>query len=289
MSRGESSKNPICGVMQYARSSRLRGQPPNVMKSLVLKLIPHSLLERYNRLKLLREQRKDRNKTAEEIFTEIYEKNKWGGSKGEFYSGPGSVDEQLVSAYISIISEKASIEGFKGLTFVDLGCGDFCVGKQLLPLCSSYIGVDIVKPLIHRNQEKFGNATTHFMHLEIMEGELPDGDVCFIRLVFQHISNQQIISVLKKLKKYKWVFITEHYPTYNDAIKPNIDKVHGADIRRCNNSGVYLSEPPFELPKQSLNKILEVPWRGLGKENDQGVICTFLYKPRAYQGAPLGR
>ena len=178
-----------------------------------------------------------------------------------------------------MISEKASIEGFKGLTFVDLGCGDFRVGKQLLPLCSSYIGVDIVKPLIHRNQEKFGNATTHFMHLEIVEDELPDGDVCFVRQVLQHLSNQQIISVLKKLKKYKWVFITEHYPTDNNAIKPNIGMVHGADVRVYNNSGVYLSEPPIELPKQSLNKILEVPGVGLWKGYDQGVIRTFLYKP----------
>ncbi|MEE8113801.1 MAG: methyltransferase [Nitrososphaerales archaeon] len=251
----------------------------NSIKSLVLKLIPQSLLERYNRLKLLRVQRKNHNKTAEEVFSEIYEKNKWGGSKDEFYSGSGSYDEQLVSAYISMISEKASIEGFKGLTFVDLGCGDFRVGKQLLPLCSSYIGVDIVKPLIHRNQEKFGNATTHFMHLEIVEDELPDGDVCFVRQVLQHLSNQQIISVLKKLKKYKWVFITEHYPTDNNAIKPNIGMVHGADVRVYNNSGVYLSEPPFELPKQSLNKILEVPGVGLWKGYDQGVIRTFLYKP----------
>ena len=251
----------------------------NSIKSLVLKLIPQSLLERYNRLKLLRVQRKNHNKTAEEVFSEIYEKNKWGGSKDEFYSGSGSYDEQLVSAYISMISEKASIEGFKGLMFVDLGCGDFRVGEQLLPLCASYIGVDIVKPSVRRNQERFSNAATNFMHLDILEDELPDGDVCFVRQVLQHLSNQQIISVLEKLKKYKRVFMTEHYPTDNDAIKPNIDKVHGADIRVYNNSGVYFSEPPFKLPRQSLNIVLEVPGVGMGKGCDQGVIRTFLYKP----------
>ena len=67
-----------------------------------------------------------------------------------------------------MVSEKASSEGFLGPTFVDLGCGDFRVGRQLLPLCSGYIGVDIVKPLICRNQEKYGNATTRFMHLDIV-------------------------------------------------------------------------------------------------------------------------
>lgn len=242
------------------------------MKSLVRKLIPHFLLERYRRFKRLREQRQNRNKTAEEVFTEIYEKNKWGGSKGEFCSGSGTADEQIVSAYISMISEEASSESFLGLTFVDLGCGDFRVGKQLLPLCSSYIGVDIVKPLIRRNQEKYGNATTHFMHLDIVEDELPNGDVCFVRQVLQHLSNQQIVAVLQKLKKYRWVFITEHYPTDNDAIKPNIDKVHGADVRVYDNSGVYLAEPPFELPTQALKEVLAVPGFGLdcsGKKCDR--------------------
>ena len=77
--------------------------------------------------------------------------------------------------------------------------------------------------------------------------------------------NQQIISVLKKLKKYHWVFITEHYPTDNDMIKPNIDKVHGSDVRVYDNSGVYLTEPPFELPRLALEQILEVPGVGLGE------------------------
>ena len=248
------------------------------MKSLIRKLIPHFLLERYRRFMRIRIQSRNRHKTVEEVFTEIYEKNMWGGPQGEFFSGPGSTDEPIVSAYISMVSEKASGEGFLGLAFVDLGCGDFLVGRQLLPLCSSYIGVDIVKPLIYRNQQMYSNATTRFMHLDITDNELPDGDVCFVRQVFQHLSNQQVAAVLQKLKKYTWVFITEHYPTDNDAIKPNRDKVHGGDVRVFENSGVYLSKPPFELPMQTLRVVLEVPGTGLGKGIDPGVIRTFLYK-----------
>ena len=179
-----------------------------------------------------------------------------------------------------MVSEKASSEGLLGLTFVDLGCGDFRVSRQLLPLCSDYIGVDIVKPLICRNKEKYGNATTRFMHLDIVDDELPNGDVCFVRHVLQHLSNQQIVTILQKLKKYRWTFITEHYPTDNNEIKPNIDKVHGGYIRVYENSGVYLSEPPFALPMQTLINVLEIPGVGLGEKKDPGVIRTFLYKPR---------
>ena len=249
------------------------------MKSLIRKFIPNFLIERQRRFRRLWEQRKNRNKSVEEVFTTIYENNLWGGSQGEFCSGPGSADEQIVSPYISMISEKATSESFLGLKFVDLGCGDFRIGSQLLSLCSDYIGVDIVKPLIDRNQEKYGNETTNFTYLDIVNDELPNGDVCFVRQVLQHLSNQQILAVLQKLQKYKWVFITEHYPTDNDAIKPNIDKVHGRDFRLADNSGVYLTEPPFQLPQQTLKFMLEVSAGGVEDGNDLGVIKTFLYKP----------
>lgn len=247
------------------------------MKSLIRKFTPKFLFDRYKFYKRLRKQRQNFNKDTEEVFTEIYEKNKWGGVKGEFFSGPGSANEAIVSPYVSKISEEARREGFLGLTFVDLGCGDFCVGKQLLSLCSNYIGVDIVKPLIISHQKTYADSTTHFEHLNIIDDELPDGDVCFVRQVLQHLSNQQIIAILHKLRKYQWVYISEGYPSNNDAIKANVDKVQGSDVRVYLNSGVYLTEPPFELPMQALRKVLEVPLVTEG--NDERVIRTFLYKP----------
>ena len=249
------------------------------MKSLLRKLLPQFLLHHYRRFNRHRRQRLNRSKSVEQVFTEIYEKNLWGGSRGELCSGSGTDNEQVVTAYISMISEQASSEGFLGLAFVDLGCGDFRVGQRLLPLCSDYLGVDIVMPLIHRNQEKYGNATTHFLHLDIVADEFPGGDVCFVRQVLQHLSNNQILDVLIKLIKYQYIFITEHYPTDNDAIRPNMDKPHGGDVRVCDNSGVYLAELPFELPVQTLKQVLEVPGVGLGEGMDPGVIRTFLYTP----------
>lgn len=260
-------------------TAREKAERQGPLKPLVRKLIPRSILRCYRERRRHREQRSRHNRTAGDVFTEIYEKNRWGGPEGEFSSGPGTADEKIALAYVSVIFQKASSEGFRGLTFVDLGCGDFRVGRRLLSLCSSYTGVDIVKPLIRRNQEKYGSPKTHFVHLDIVEDVLPDGDVCFLRQVLQHLSNRQIIAILHKLNKYGWVFITEHYPTGNDAIRPNMDKPHGADIRVYNNSGVYLEEPPFELPASALEQVLEVPGVGLDRGIDQGVIRTFLYKP----------
>jgi len=250
-----------------------------MLKSHVKKVVPRLVLDGYGRIKRYREQRRNLRRTTEEVFTSIYQQNVWGGAREDFCSGSGTTAEAIVSAYVQTIFAKASEEKFRGLSFVDLGCGDFRVGKQLLPLCSSYTGVDIVKPLIQNNQESYANDILHFVHLNIVEDELPQGDVCFLRQVLQHLSNQQIGAVLPKLTQYRWVFITEHYPTENRWTKPNLDKTCGGDIRAYNNSGVFLEEPPFELPAEKLEQVLEVSGTQLGERKDRGVIRTFLYKP----------
>jgi hypothetical protein len=248
------------------------------MKTLLRGLTPPVLLRHYASFKRRQQQRRNQHKSVESVFTEIYAQNKWGGERGEFCSGDGSTDEQVVAAYVSMVEQVASAQGFAGREFVDLGCGDFRVGCRLLPLCSTYTGVDVVRPLVRRNQETYGNATVRFMHLDITADDPPDGDVCFVRQVLQHLSTQQIGAVLHKLGKYRWVFITEHYPADGDSIRPNLDKVHGADVRMYEGSGVYLADPPFNVPQRQLRTVLEVP-AGAGGGAERGVLRTFLYRP----------
>jgi hypothetical protein len=252
---------------------------PEQVKSLLRKVVPSFLVDKYRHLRRVFEHRQNLRKTTEEVFTEIYQRNKWGGSRGEFHSGSGSADKRVVAAYVAVISEWASREKFHGLTFVDLGCGDFRVGSQLRPLACRYVGVDIVDSLVRHNQATYADAATEFVRLNIVTDELPDGDVCFVRQVFQHLANHQIAGVIQKLHKYRWAFITEHYPTDNARIRPNLDKVQGEDIRLYKNSGVYLSEHPFSLPPEEFAQVLEVPGVDVEQWSDRGVIRTFLYKP----------
>lgn len=220
-----------------------------------------------------------RRQTPEQVFTEIYSRNAWGGGKGEFSSGPGTCDDEVVAPYVAAIERLADELGFRGAAFVDLGCGDFRVGKRLLHLCGSYTGVDVVRSLVARNNSLHGNATTCFVALDLTNDELPPGDVCFVRQVLQHLSNAEISRILAKLHAYRWVFITEHYPTPGPHVVPNVDKVHGADVRAAFHSGVYLEAPPFSFPPDSLEHIVDAPGAGLGSDIDQGIIRTFLYRP----------
>jgi hypothetical protein len=220
-----------------------------------------------------------RRQTPEQVFTEIYSSNAWGGARGEFSSGSGTRDDAVVAPYVAAIERLADELGFRGTAFVDLGCGDFRVGKRLLPLCGSYTGVDVVRGLVAHNNSVHGGDTTRFVALDLTRDELPPGDVCFVRQVLQHLSNAEIARILPKLSGYRWVFITEHHPTPGPHVVPNLDKVHGANVRAAFHSGVYLDQPPFSLPAHSLEHVVDAPGAGLGSGVDQGVIRTFLYRP----------
>lgn len=215
----------------------------------------------------------------QKTFSEIYEKRKWGSSPDDDYgsSGQGSHKDHIVNPYIEVIDRLSRTEGFEGMKFVDLGCGDFNVGKSIHRLSKKYIGVDVVEDLINRNRSKHSKENLEFICLDIVNDPLPEGDVCFLRQVLQHLSNEQIKTILQKLKSYKWVFITEHYPSSDLLVTPNLDKRTGSGIRLQMGSGVYLTEAPFLLDPNLIKEVLEVKDGWGGKHS--GSIKTFMYQP----------
>ena len=138
---------------------------------------------------------------------------------------------------------------------VDLGCGDFRVGRQIARPEISYVGVDVVPDLVRHNQKTFGANAIRFQLGDLTAGELPDGDLCLVRQVLQHLSNKEIVTAIERCEKYRYLIVTEHIPT-SGKVKPNRDKPHGPDIRLYWNSGVFLDKPPFS---RSTTKLLEVP------------------------------
>ena len=176
------------------------------------------------------------------MFSSIYADNTWGGGPGEFCSGSGSTAEQAV-LYADAVLAFVRREGISSI--VDLGCGDFEVGSRIIGHGASYTGVDVVPGLIARNSERFATEGVSFVCADITTDELPEGELCLVRQVLQHLSNEQIQHILTKLEKYHYVIVSEHYPAEGLSIVPNIDKVHGPDTRIIDDSAVYLTAPPF--------------------------------------------
>lgn len=217
-------------------------------------------------------------RSPEGVFTEIYRKNIWGGAPGSIHSGGGTHDETVTAAYLGMLALHAEECGFQKMSFVDLGCGDMAVGRRLIPLCASYIGVDVVRYVIESHREEFVTGHVTFIHADIVADPLPDGDVCFVRQVFQHLSNAQIARVLPKLRKYCRVYITEHVLS-GCAWLPNADKPHGASIRLAVGSGVDITKAPFGVPADEVSQVLDVVGNSTGGEGDAGIIRTVLYTP----------
>ena len=197
-------------------------------------------------------------KDVQEVFREVYERQKWGKSDDGFFSGPGSLDMHS-QPYIVYVNRFMQQRGITNI--VDLGCGDFRVGRQLVLGNRHYTGVDVVSELIRRNQERFGQANIQFQMLNIIEDELPDGELCLIRQVLQHLSNEAILKILGKLKKYRYVLITDDQLRKPNGINVDIPNFGGTRINFGSN--LLLEEPPFNA---EVKTVLEVP---LANRNDR--------------------
>lgn len=187
--------------------------------------------------------------SARDAFSKIYDENLWGGASGEICSGSGSSPE-YAQEYANAI--KSFIVANQIRAMLDLGCGDFTVGQTIQMPGIKYVGVDVVPRVVDRNKCLFHSPDIEFSCLDMIEDELPNADLCLIRQVFQHFSNEQIQAVLRKTNQFKWLIITEHLPAPDTMVEPNLDKPHGPDTRLVDGSGVYLEMPPFNRKAKSV-------------------------------------
>jgi hypothetical protein len=206
---------------------------------------------------------------TKDVMNQIYEQHLWGGQDFDFYSGAGSYEPKIIEPYLNAVTSFLELHN-NNLTVCDFGCGDFNIGKHLFNFAKTYIAIDIVEALIERNKIKFQADHLEFLCLDLAKDKLPTADCIILRQVLQHLSNAEILSVVKKLKNFKHIILSEHIPTGNFI--PNKDIISGQGIRLKHNSGVDLLESPFNLKvtEQSVLNKIEL-------EENKGQIVTTLY------------
>lgn len=210
--------------------------------------------------------------TNEEVFTKIYEDNKWDTNKEAndiYYSGTGTYGEKA-EKYVDYISNFITEKKISSIT--DIGCGDFAIGNLITSKNPDikYNGCDVVKGLIERNKEKFQTNNISFYHIDASNNELPKADLITIRQVLQHLSNKDILNILPKIKQFKYAIITEHLLKEGLEKSYNQDKVAGPDIRLIEGSGVYINKPPFNLVAKEVLRCREDAY------NQEAYIVTYL-------------
>lgn len=183
------------------------------------------------------------NLSTEQIFSKIYKENTWEKNSTDYNSGPGSHKEYLVSPYLKFVN--TFIKEKKINSIVDLGCGDFNIGKNIFQQTNIYYAIDIVPELIEFNKIKYQNKKIFFECKNFIEDTFVHADCVIIRQVLQHLDNKSIIKVLNKIQKFKHIIITEHIPI--TIFNPNIDKKTGPTTRLEYNSGVNIELEPFNF------------------------------------------
>ena len=174
-------------------------------------------------------------KSPEALFTYYYHTNKWGNN--ESLSGPGS----SLTATSSVRKQIHEIlVDYKVKKLLDAPCGDFNWFKLVaIPFDIEYIGGDIVKKMVDLNNKQFGKGNIKFMHLDIINNEIPIADLWLCRDAIFHFSNADGLKTITNLRKSKIkYFLSTTFP----------DLGINQDISTGDYRPINLEIAPFNLP-----------------------------------------
>jgi len=134
-----------------------------------------------------------------EVFTDIYNHNRWGGSGG------GSMPEVTgeYRAYIDFFIKEKNIKHV-----IYYGCGDWAFSKLIDWSHVSYTGVDCVQSVVDKNNQQFARENIKFVCSSVLPVQ-ENCELLILKDILQHWTNQQVADFLFITSKiYKYILIT---------------------------------------------------------------------------------
>jgi hypothetical protein len=182
----------------------------------------------------------------EQLFGWVYENNQWGVSdEGAKYNSDSPSHRTVpYRNYLSrFLAEHADVR-----KVVDLACGDYRVSRETDLGNVHYLGVDIYDRLIDHNKALYGDEHHEFQVRDLVEDDLPSGDLGLMSMVLYLMSHADVRAILPKLRQYRYVLITDGQPDIPVSERRNLDKrTDKYTPRDVHNNGFYLELPPFSL------------------------------------------
>jgi hypothetical protein len=129
-------------------------------------------------------------------FLQVYEGNVFGGRLSRSGEGSDLTQTAVIRTELPTILQNYGIR-----TFLDAPCGDWYWMRTVRLGVEQYIGIDIVEPLVERNRQSFGNASTTFHCLDITRDELPAADLIFCRDCLVHLTFEDSLKILANFKR----------------------------------------------------------------------------------------
>lgn len=174
-------------------------------------------------------------KQTEAVFTEIAKENLW--LEAESVSGIGSSMAQTAEIRKKLPEVLAQ---FQVKSLFDVPCGDFNWFQDIDLGQVNYLGGDIVKSLITRNNDKFTRQNIKFVHFNLITDEFSAVDLVFCRDCLVHFSFADIFRALANIKKSqsKYLMLTT-FP----------DQEQNQDISTGGWRPLDFTKAPFHFPK----------------------------------------
>ena len=148
----------------------------------------------------------------EEAFNAIYTNSTWGHK-----SGPGS-DPANASAWIAEANKLLAQADIH--TVLDLGCGDWRLGKELNLLGKEYTGIDVSSVIIE-DIKQYESEHIKFMQGDLETIDLPPTDLILIKDVLQHLPISAIHTIMNKIMaSAKYALICNDIADVNTECEP---------------------------------------------------------------------
>ncbi|MBL9162283.1 MAG: class I SAM-dependent methyltransferase [Planctomycetaceae bacterium] len=185
------------------------------------------------------------------VFSRIYRDHAWGGVSR---SGPGS-DLQHLETYLAIL--QACLRRPDVNRVVDIGCGDWAASSAIDWSGVEYLGIEVVPELVQQLTTTYGSRQVAFQCADALEAKDLAADLCVVKEVLQHWSNDSVHRFLSTLKNYKFALITndQHCQVWGEN-ETCCTLLEQADLNADIEDGAYrpldICKPPFNVSAVTL-------------------------------------
>jgi len=168
------------------------------------------------------------------IFERIYDQNLWGDPESVSGGGSGTAATDAIRRELPAVFAKYGIK-----SLLDAPCGDFHWMKHVAGSLDRYVGVDIVRDLIDRNERLYAAERIRFLCAGIVADRLPTADAVLCRDCFIHLPTHLIRAALANFHAsgIRYLLLT------NDRDVESYEDIPIGSFRRVN-----FERPPFSFP-----------------------------------------
>lgn len=186
---------------------------------------------------------------ADRLFKEVWHRDFYERLKigMESVAGFGTTKHET-SVYLSELPK--IFEELQIKSFLDAGCADFFIMKNIDFGNINYIGIDFIQDQIDKNKETYPDVD--FRCMNILTDELPESDVVFCRDVLIHLSNQNIFRFLKNCLRNncKYIMLGNYFDLDENK---ELGGVLGWRFINLNKYPFNFPDPIFKIEEPNLN------------------------------------